>query len=371
MNAIVSSFRRRLALALSFSALLCAMGCCMLTANAGTAHALFTSDTCVSTSHVVTAFPSKISVSTDSGDVTTKEIDRSRLTVTLTLSDGTSRVLDGDEYELFPAELPAGEKGMFDVTATYAADGYEASVPFCLHADEAYGAQYGDTLVFGRGIPADTYEGKALSNATWGIEKSGCAPMWTKANLTKVVDIDIVSPVSLANWFNNAAALRSVVLDQMDTSQVVNLSHVFVNNTNMEVADVSKWNTSRVTSIEGMFGSCTSLKALNLSAWDTSSLVWLTLAFYNANKMTTVGDLRGWNMSKVRSLANTFDLCNSLESIGDVSRWDTSNVEGMGYLFASCFALKNVDCRSWNVSRVTNHSDFNRSASGVLPPTWR
>lgn len=368
MRAQPSFARGRLAL---FGILLCALACIVLTWQAEPAHALFTTDVQLSTAHTVKAFPTQLSVNADGYKARQNEVDRGQLTVTATYSDGSTRVLDGAEYDLTASDIPSGDKGLFASEASYSDTGHRVTASFDVNVDEAYGAQYGDTLVFGRGIPADTYDGKALTSTTWGIEEAGCNPRWDKGSLTAVVDIDRVSPASLSNWFNNAPTIRSVVLDQMDTSRVTSFWQLFSGNTGMVTCDVSKWDVSHVTNMQRMFSTCTSLRTLDLSAWNTSALTNVTLTFYKASSLTTTGNLAGWNMSRVTSLPNTFDLCTSLQSIGNVSGWKTSQMTEMMYTFANCYVL-NVDCTKWDVSNVKDHSYFCYSAPYVKAPksTW-
>lgn len=359
-------FRGRFLLCTLF---LCVAGWCMLTSHAGTAHAFFTSDASLTTTHLVEAFPTGLSAEAEGYRARGAAIDRSQLTVTAAMSDGTTRVLDDDEYELSDSIIASGYKGPFDLEASIGGGSERLSAPIRINVDEAYGAQYGDTLVFGRGIPAESYSGRLLSNTTWGIEEAGCSPRWNKGVLTTVVDIDRVSPVSLLNWFNNCSTMRTVVLDQMDTSRVTSLYYLFSGNTGMTTADVSRWDVSHVTTINRMFSSCTSLKSLDLSSWRTPSLTNTDLAFYQAAVLTSVGDLKGWDVSHVTIMNNMFDLCYKLKSLGDVSGWNTSNVTTMNYLFAGCEAIS-VDCRNWNVSKVVSHDYFDRDAYGVLLPRW-
>lgn len=363
MRESVSRIRSHLVLFM----LSCAAGCIMLAMNPASAHALFTTDVHLETAHAVQAFPTELSVDANGYRAWGTEVDRDQIAITATFSDGTTRVLENDEYELSAATIPAGHKGEFETEVMFKDVGHEVWGTITVNANEAYGAQYGDVLVFGRGIPASTYNDKQLSNTTWGIEDAGCSPKWNKGALTSVVDIDTVKPVSMSNWFNHSGSVRSIVLDQMDTSQVTDMSFMFYYDTALTTLDVSKWNMTRVRTIMRMFSWCTALPTLNLSAWKTDSLTTTELAFNHCAVLTTTGDLSGWNMANCTSLHNMFDLCYKLKSIGNVNGWNTSKVTDMDCVFANCYEIS-VNCSNWNVSKVTTYFDFRRHADGVIAP---
>lgn len=463
------------------------LGCCLavfcaLPLSVGTAHALFATEVHGATSHGVKAFPTGLSVESGGGEQRSMEIDRGRLTVNVIYSDGSSRTLMGDEYELVPAEVPAGFKGDFESRAVYREGGHEVSSTLALDVSGAYGAQYEDVLVFGRGMPPATYQDKALTNTTWGIEEESCAPNWDKTVLTSVVDIDTVAPVSIAGWFNYTAGIQTIELEQMDASHLTTMEGAFRNNTaltsiditdwdtsnvkslnscfrsctellkieglgdldtsqvtdltwtfgtdySLQEADVARWDISNVTSLERTFNTCYSLTSVDLSSWDTSSCTTMDCMFYmyptsrsslrsvgdlsnwdvsrvkNMGSMfayndelaspgnlsrwntssltmpvclfqychglTTIGDIGNWNVSRCTDFTNMFQHCDSLKSLGDLSRWNTANVTNMFQMFQFDANLT-VDCRSWNVSKVTQHENFNgNGASSVKAPAWK
>lgn len=463
------------------------LGCCLavfcaLPLSAGTAHALFATEVHGATSHSVKAFPAGLSVESSGAEQRSTQIDCDQLTVNVIYSDGSSRTLTGDEYELVPAEVPAGYKGEFESKAVYREGGHEVSSTFAFEVSGAYGAQYQDVLVFGRGIPAETYQDKVLSTTTWGIEEDDCTPGWDKVALAHVVDIDTVAPASVSGWFNYASGIQAIELDQMDTSRlttlegafrndtavttiditgwdtsnvqsmsacftqctaltdiiglselvtdnVTNLSHLFAKDESLKTADVAQWDTGKVTSMTRTFERCYSLATVDLSAWNTSSCTTMDCMFYmyptsraslrsvgdlsnwdvshvtnmgsmfayNAglttagnlsrwntssltvpgcmfqycHGLTTIGDIGNWNVSHCTDFSNMFQHCDSLKSLGDLSRWNTANATNMFQMFQFDANLT-VDCRSWNVNKVTEHENFNgNGASSVRAPSWK
>ena len=143
--------------------------------------------------------------------------------------------------------------------------------------------------------------------------------------------------------------------------------------TAVNLADtLSGWNTSNITNASGMFGNNSSLTTLgDLSGWDTSSLADASHMFANCSSLTSLGDLSNWNTSNVTDMLNMFQDCHKLTTIGDLSGWDTSSLADASSMFSYCSRLS-VNCSNWDVSKVTNHSNFNTNAPGViLPSAWQ
>ena len=131
-----------------------------------------------------------------------------------------------------------------------------------------------------------------------------------------VADEDL-APVSTANWF-----------------------YYF---TNVETIDLTKLDTRNVTNMNNMFAACTSLTTLDLSSFDTRN---------------------------VANMNNMFGSCKALTTL-DLSSFDTRGVTDMSAMFVGCFKLS-VDCSNWDVSKVTNHSNFNANAPDVtVPLAWQ
>lgn len=117
--------------------------------------------------------------------------------------------------------------------------------------------------------------------------------------------------------------------------------------------------------------------------------------FFGMGNVTNINFNNSFDVSKVENMSLMFFHCRSLTSL-DVSTFDTSNVTNMYAMFAECYSLSELilndefdtssvtdmkmmfyscnnltlDCSSWNVNNVTNHSDFKLSAYGVIAPIW-
>lgn len=119
------------------------------------------------------------------------------------------------------------------------------------------------------------------------------------------------------------------------------------------------------------FTNCKSITQCDMSKLDTSTLADASGMFYNCSSLTTIGDLSSWDVSNLADASDMFYSCSSLTTIGDLSGWDVSNLASSQWMFFNCSRLS-VNCSSWDVSKVTNHSNFNTNAPGViLPLAWQ
>ena len=119
-----------------------------------------------------------------------------------------------------------------------------------------------------------------------------------------------------------------------------------------------------------MFYGCSSLTTIDLSGWDTSKLANASYMFSGCSNLTTI-DLSGWNTSKLAKAPYMFFRCSSLTTLGNLSSWDTSSLTIASSMFYRCSNLS-ADCSNWDVSKVTNHYNFNKNATGViLPLAWQ
>ena len=226
-------------------------------------------------------------------------------------------------------------------------------------------------------VPAagEQFEGKTATAVYTGIETSEYYDTnpWDRyvddIKTVTVVDQGI-APVSTAYWFAFCKNLTTANLTKLDTSNVTNMTNAFHFCSSLtELEGVSNWNTSKVASMSCMFDLCP-LTSLDLSNWDTSNVEHLQCMFSTCSSLTSVGDISNWDTSKVVSMADMFTGCSSLKTL-NLSNWDISNATVMQSIFNGCSKLS-VNCSNWNVSKVTNHSNFNRNAPGVtVPLAWR
>ena len=278
-------------------------------------------------------------------------------------------------------------------------------------------------------VPAkgSQFLGKTASKVFTGFETGTYSPSsvpwaayWSNVKTVTVADAGI-SPTSTAYWFKGASKLRSVDIAGLDTSQTTCMDGMFNGCKALTTLDVSSFDTHNVTSMVSMFDGCGSLTSLDVSHFDTANVTDMYGVFWNCGSLTSL-DLSSFDTHNVTSMVSMFDSCKALTSLDvshfdtanvtrmsnmflscesltslDLSSFDTHNVTSMGYMFSDCKALTtldlsswntsnvadmsymfrlcsklSVDCSNWNVSKVTNHSNFNKNAPGVtVPLAWR
>ena len=217
-----------------------------------------------------------------------------------------------------------------------------------------------------------------------------------------------IFPSNMSNAFSNYKNIKSIILDDVDTSHVTKMDWMFKDCTSITELDLSSFDTSNVTTIAGMFEGCTGLTELDLSSFDVShipSYSGFSAIFKNVTNLKTLNisnwDLRNvnysnlsnilylgntgvetLNMSKVifpsdssfaftnlpylkhltlddvdtsnvTNMSHMFNTLASLEEI-DVSSFNTSNVVNMDHMFTSIPLLKEIDVSNFDTSKVTN-----------------
>ena len=176
--------------------------------------------------------------------------------------------------------------------------------------------------------------------------------------------------------------------NKFDTSKVTSMRFMFsytgARSPIFNLKLPNEFTTSSVTDMTGMFSSLGYLSpgiTLDLGdKFDTSNVTNMSQMFLSigANNNNFVLDLRDKfdtsnvvNMSQMFKNAGMYSRNFSLE-LGD--KFDTSNVTDMTEMFAY-MAMDDygftLNCRSWDVSRVTRYTKFNyASAYGLTPPIW-
>lgn len=171
-------------------------------------------------------------------------------------------------------------------------------------------------------VPAagEQFNGKTATAVYTGIENTYNRPWGSYAPKIKtatVVDAGL-QPCNMDRWFYGCQIMTVCNLDKLDTSSLTDASY--------------------------MFSGCSSLTSIDLSSWNTSNVTKMDSMFYNCSNLTTIGDLSSWNTGKVTN---------------------------MSYMFTYCSKLS-ADCSNWDVSKVNNHSNFNKNATGVtVPLAWQ
>ena len=158
--------------------------------------------------------------------------------------------------------------------------------------------------------------------------------------------------------FDEFRNLDSINLTNFDTSRVTDMTGMFYaagyNSTTFTLTLGSDFDTSNVINMEQLFnqmGYKSTALTLNLgSKFDTSKVVNMRRMFQNTGRS---------NPNFTLTLGDKFVTDN------------VTNMEGMFNGTGASSSSFRVDCSSWNVSKVTNYTNFYPAGDGkVTPPTW-
>ncbi|MGC2990382.1 bacterial Ig-like domain-containing protein, partial [Enterococcus faecalis] len=115
--------------------------------------------------------------------------------------------------------------------------------------------------------------------------------------------------------------------------------------------------TSGVTSMSGLFRSSSNIIDLGIiEDWDTSNVVDFSAMFYDLNKIENL-NLSKWDTSSAKSMFGMFQYMSSLKSL-DVSNFNTSNVRNFNGTFIGLSSLEILDLSSFDTSSATDFSNF-------------
>ena len=254
-----------------------------------------------------------------------------------------------------------------------------------------------DNILYIRGIEQEGYSERVLYTDVT-LAKNGWYNAPNKAEITKAVIEEVISPTSCVRFFdgmNGMATIENIEnlktdnttdmsamfqycnaltsvgdISNWNVSNVTNMRFMFyLCNTLTSVGDLSNWNVAKVTNMRQMFSDCSALTSVgDLSIWDVDKVTDMGWMFSDCHALTSVGDLSKWNVSKVTDMATMFNSNDRskpsmLTSIGDISGWDVANVTNMSYMFRGCTSLDELNLSSWDTNKVTTmyeaFSNFN------------
>ncbi len=191
---------------------------------------------------------------------------------------------------------------------------------------------------------------------------SDCSRLFANDNKLKSVvfeDINTSNVTNMSSMFSGCVYLKNVDLSGLDTSSVTDMSYLFSGCSNLNSIDFGNIDTRNVTNMSGMFRTCVGLKSLDLSFMDTSSVTILGNDYYPSGGIfsgcSNLAELNieGWNTSNVTAMGYMFYGCSKLTDL-DLSGMNTSNVVGMKGMFQNCSSLQNLDLSGFTTNKVTD-----------------
>ncbi|WP_259742171.1 BspA family leucine-rich repeat surface protein [Enterococcus faecium] len=189
-----------------------------------------------------------------------------------------------------------------------------------------------------------------IRNNILGNAAVGATSLSISTNGSKVKMKD----TSLASAFSHTGGIKSINLNNLDTSNVTDMSRMFFDCSGLTNVDVSNLDTSNVTSMSNMFYLCSSLTSLDVSNFNTSNVTNMSRMFSQCSKLTSL-DVSKFDTSNVTDMSYMFSWCKNLTNL-DVSNFNTSNVTNMSYMFSVCKGLTSLDVSKFDTSNVTDMS---------------
>ena len=133
-----------------------------------------------------------------------------------------------------------------------------------------------------------------LNLSGWDLSKvqyvSASSWWWndTRIPLKKLNMTNVKFSWSMHEVFYNMTNLEELILDWVDTSNVINMNGMFRYSDKLTNLDLTSFDTSKVTDMNNMFNYCTWLMELDLSSFDTSEVTNMWRMFYNTPNLKTI-----------------------------------------------------------------------------------
>lgn len=166
----------------------------------------------------------------------------------------------------------------------------------------------------------------------------------------------VIANDSSAYLFSSMTNLKSIDLQNFDTSDTTNMSYMFQNCNVLEKLNLDSFDTFKVTNMSYMFHNCKSLLTLNNNNFNTSNVINMSDMFHGCEKLSEI-NTKHFNTEKVTDISSMFRDCNNVEEL-NLSNFNTKNVRYMGSMFYTSYGknalLKNVDVSSFDTSNVTS-----------------
>lgn len=162
---------------------------------------------------------------------------------------------------------------------------------------------------------------------------------------------EIYAPEDSARLFGDLSNLKSIDLENLNTSEAIIFQNIFCNCETLENIDISNLNTKNVQNMANMFYNCKNLKNIQIGALNTESVTTMQGMFSNCTKLVDI-NIENLITTNVTDMSMMFNNCSSLESL-NLSKWNTSKVTTMYYMFNKCNKLLNLDISNFNTENVT------------------
>ena len=157
---------------------------------------------------------------------------------------------------------------------------------------------------------------------------------------------------SMDYMFQGCDSLKSVILNNFETTKVISMKGLFYNCKNLYEVDLSNIDTSKVISMNSMFYYCKSLESLNLSNFNTKKVTDMSHMFDNCSSMKFI-DISNFNTKNVVNMSSMFYNCRNLNEI-DLSHFNIKKVKDMSHMFSHCNLLTTIDLSGFIIKKSIN-----------------
>ena len=227
-----------------------------------------------------------------------------------------------------------------------------------------------DNTLYIRGTKQDGYNERLLYTDVT-LAKNGWYTASNKAQITKAVIEEVISPTSCVRFFDGMSGMTTI--ENIENLKMDNATSTFTMfqlcKALTSVGDISNWHVSNVTNMRAMFSNCEALTSVgDLSNWDVANVTDMSGMFAYCNALASIGDISKWDVANVTDMSGMFETCSALTSIGNLHNWNVGNVTDMAWMFNQCYALTSIgDISRWDVANVTNMTAMFNSNDSSKP----
>ena len=148
--------------------------------------------------------------------------------------------------------------------------------------------------------------------------------------------------------FEDCSNLERIVMEGLDTSELVSMEGLFMNCSSLKEIDISNFNTSKTIYMSKLFKGCSNLINIDVSNFDTSKVIYMDFMFSGCSSLTSI-DVSSFDTYMVKIFDGMFNGCSGLKTL-ELKNFDTSSAMSMGYMFTGCSSLTAIDVSHFDVS---------------------
>ena len=187
---------------------------------------------------------------------------------------------------------------------------------------------------------------------------------WYAKNFNKDISSWNVSSVMDMHQMFGASSFNQNI-NSWDVSNVTDMNYMFAGNYSFN-QPLNSWDVSNVTNMNEMFQGSNFNQPLD--SWSVHNVTTMAGMFWGAYQFNQ--NISNCDISNVTTMELTFYQAKKFNQ--DISSWNVNNVANMRWMFKNSSEFSNNDLSLWDVSKVTNHTEFSLGwGTGNIEPNWR